>query len=89
MNWRKWMGFGLYQKLWSLIGGRPWTFIWRDIYHSAPIVVQVVWFMIGVAIYQWQGWRGVAIFWPIYMLGFVGGHFHWGKGWIKGQRGKD
>ncbi len=78
----------LYKWLWSKIGGRPWTFIWRDIYHRSPIVVQVVWFMIGVMIFQWQGWRGVAIFWPIYLLGFIGGHFHWGKKYIPGQEGQ-
>ena len=88
MNWKKWLSYNPYKKLWSLVGGRPWTFIWRDIYHTAPIVVALVWFIIGVTIYQWKGWLGVGIFWPIYILGFIGGHFHWGKKYIPGQEGK-
>jgi len=73
--------------LWHWIGGRPWTHIWRDIYHMAPLVIQVLWFFIGVAIFIWQGWIGVGIFWAIYAFGFLEGHFHWGTKWIKGQQG--
>ena len=88
MNWKRWTGYSLYKKLWSIVGGRPWTYIWRDIYHTAPIVIQVLWFFIGVAVYNWLGWLGVLIFWCIYMFGFLEGHFHWGKKHILGQEGK-
>ena len=88
MNWKKWSGYNLYKKLWSLIGGRPWTYIWRDIYHLAPIVIQVLWFFIGVAIFIWLGWKGVLVFWCIYLFGYLEGHFHWGAKYIKGQGGK-
>ena len=77
-----------YKKLiWGWTTGRPWTYVWRDIYHTAPIVIQILWFFIGVAIYRWSGWLGVGIFWSIYMFGFLEGHFHWGKKYIAGQRG--
>jgi len=78
----------LYKMLWSRIGGRPWTYIWRGIYHTAPIVIQVLWFFIGLAIYLWGGWLGVGIFWAIYTFGFIEGHFHWGTRYIAGQPGK-
>ncbi len=77
----------LYKKLWSLIGGRPWTFIWRDIYHLAPYVIQALWITIGVFIGVNWGWKGLAIFWSIYTFGFLEGHFHWGTKYILGQGG--
>ena len=77
----------LYKELWSRIGGRPWTFIWRDIYHTVPIVIQVLWFFIGLMMYVWLGWLGVGIFWLIYVFGFLEGHFHWGTRYISGQKG--
>ena len=86
-SWKKWSGYNLYKKLWSLVGGRPWTYIWRDIYHTAPIVIQVLWFFVGVAVYHLLGWWGVGVFWAIYAFGFIEGHFHWGKKWIHGQEG--
>jgi len=87
MNWKKWSGYGLYKKLWSVIGGRPWTYIWRDLYHTAPIVIQLLWFFIGVGVYLYAGWKAVVVFWLVYLFGFIEGHFHWGKKWVKGQQG--
>ena len=87
MDWKKWLTFAPYKKLWSLIGRRPWTYIWRDIYHLTPIVIQLLWFFIGVTIYIWMGWRGALIFWCIYLFGYLEGHFHWGTKYIPGQQG--
>jgi len=75
----------LYKELWSRIGGRMWTYIWRDIYHTAPIIIQLLWFSIGCLIYHFWGWGGVKIFWVVYLFGFLEGHFHWGTKYIKGQ----
>jgi len=36
----------LYKALWSRIGGRPWTYIIRDSYHSKPLL----WFALATAI---------------------------------------
>ena len=85
--WKKFWSNPYKWGLWRWIGGRPWTYIWRDIYHTAPIVIQALWFFIGVVIFLWQGWLGAGIFWSIYVFGFLEGHFHWGTKWIKGQKG--
>ena len=85
-NFTAWLRFNPYKKLWSIIGGRPWTYIWRDIYHTAPIVIQVLWFFVGVGVYQWIGWWGVGVFWAIYVFGFLEGHFFWGKAYKEGQQ---
>ena len=87
MDWKNWLGYGAYKKLWSLIGGRQWTYIWRDVYHLAPYAIQALWFFIGVAIFIWYGWLGVGVFWAIYTFGYIEGHFHFGTPWIKGQGG--
>lgn len=76
----------LYKVLWSRIGGRKWTFIWRDVYHLAPYVIQVLWVSIGCFIGVNFGWKGLLIFWLIYSFGFLEGHFHWGTKYIKGQK---
>jgi len=28
----------LYKKMWSRVGGRPWTYIIRDSYHNHPLL---------------------------------------------------
>ena len=74
-----------YKWLWSRIGGRPWTFIWRDIYHQAEYIIQLLWFMTGVGVYIWLGWFGVLLWFLFYTYGYINGHFHWGTKWIKGE----
>jgi len=76
-----------YKWLWSKIGGRPWTYIWRDIYHQAEYIIQLLWFSVGVVVGINFGWKLAYIFWGIYTIGFIFGHFHWGTKWIKGQKG--
>jgi len=34
------------------------------------------------------GWQIALIIWGIYTFGYINGHFHWGKKWIKGQKGE-
>ena len=77
-----------YKWWWSKIGGRPWTYIWRDIYHQAEWLIFLIWFMIGVAVYYFWGWWGVLGFWVSFTFGYINGHFHWGTKWIEGQKGK-
>lgn len=94
MNWKKWLGYSLYKKLWSLVGGRPWTYIYRDIWHRYEIVVQAQWFFLGVlSLYAAEHWLNLPwhvvclIFWVIYTLGYINGHFFWGRRYIPGQMG--
>lgn len=78
-----------YKMLWSKIGGRPWTYIWRDIYHQAEWLIQMMWFWIGAAVGIFFGWEIALIAMGIYTFGYINGHFHWGTKWIKGQKGGD
>ena len=88
MNLKEWLKYGAYKKLWSLIGKRPWTYIWRDIYHQAEYVIQLLWFSVGVAVGVTCGWGLAYIIWGIYTIGFIFGHFHWGTKYIENQKGK-
>jgi len=87
MNWKRWLSYSLYKKLWSVIGGRPWTFITRDIWHQFEYIMQVAWFFIGIGVYIWIGWFGVLLFITFYTFGYINGHFFWGKQHIPNQQG--
>lgn len=91
MNWKKWLTYNPYKKLWSLVGKRPWTFIYRDIYRKFEYFIQFQWFITGVVILYYFGWKGSLWFWLSYSFGYINGHFFWGKKIIEGQKdnGKD
>ena len=78
----------LYKRLWSKIGGRPWTYIWRDLWTQAEIMMQFLWFFTGIGIFIWLGWFGVLVWGIGYIYGFINGHFFWGTKHVKGQQGK-
>ncbi len=82
-----WWQFSIYKKLWSLIGGRPWTFIIRDLWHKA----EFIWIIGLVALGVWIGhhfdWEAVLKGMGIFTVGFTFGHFFWAKKYIPGQRG--
>jgi len=77
----------IYKKLWTWIGGRPWTHIYRDFYHAVPYLIQFIWFNIGLWVGLNFGWKTAYLWWGIYTIGFIYGHFHWGTKWIRGQKG--
>ena len=81
MNW--------YKAIWSKIGGRPFTYILRDIWHEAEWVFQTIFFGLGV-LTAWltNSWSLTLILWGVYTLGYIAGHLFWGKDYIKIQRGK-
>lgn len=82
----------LYKWLWSRIGKRPWTYIYRDVWHNVEILMQAQWFWTAILIL----WlldidlpiRKLLIYWSIYIFGFIMGHFFWGTKWQAGQEGK-
>jgi len=76
----------LYKWLWTRIGKRAWTFIWRDLWHEAEYLMQALWFFSGVAVGVYFGWKIALIAWGIYTYGFINGHFFWGTKWIRGQK---
>jgi len=79
MNW--------YKKLWSHIGGRPWTYIIRDVWHEAEWLMQLFWFGLGFWAAFCISWQWGLVAWGIYTFGYINGHCHWGTKWIKGQTG--
>ena len=87
MNWKKWLAYDPYKKLWSLVGSRPWTYISRDIYHKAEYVVLVglftAGFFLGKSELVSMGWFLVIMI--AYTIGFIHGHFFGGKKYIPGE----
>lgn len=77
-----------YKMLWSKIGGRPWTFIMRDIYHEAEWVTHFIWFSLGILVLSiFHDVCLAFILFGVYTFGYISGHLFWGKKWIKGQKG--
>jgi len=77
----------LYKWLWTKIGGRPWTYILRDLWTEAEWLWQLVWFGLGVLVCYFFDWKIAMISFGIYTIGFIGGHLWWGTKHIKRQEG--
>ncbi len=77
----------IYKWFWSKIGGRPWTFIIRDLWHKS----EFIWIVGLVSLGVWLGhnyeWRVILTGWLIFSVGFTFGHFFWGRKYIEGQQG--
>ena len=90
MNWKNWLTYNPYKKLWSLFGGRPWTYISRDIYHKVEYLVLVTLFTGGFFL-GYSGiisWKWFLIIMGVYTVGFIHGHFFWGKDYVENQPGE-
>ena len=86
MKLKDWLGYNLYKKLWVLLGKRPWTFISRDIWHQFEYVPIVILFAGG---YYYATYGGDLLDLLIkFTIGYILGHFFWGRIYIKGQQGK-
>jgi len=88
MTWKDWLGYGIYKKLWSIIGGRPWTFISRDVWHKLEFFP-----IVGIAIINYyasryipEGWYWVIL--ASFTIGYICGHFFWGRQYVPNQQGK-
>jgi len=79
----------LYRWLWTRIGGRPWTYISRDIYHELEYLILVSIFIGGF----WLGrselvsWKWFLVILVAYTIGYIHGHFFWGTKYIPNQQG--
>ena len=78
----------LYKELWSRIGGRPWTYISRDIYHKCEYIVLMGLLIIGYYASKIMSDRDFWCALGLITLGFIWGHFFWGKEYQENQRGK-
>jgi len=81
----------LYKELWSRIGGRPWTYIYRDIYRKYEWCIQLQWFWTGILV-LWLldcdiPTAKVLILWAVYTFGYINGHFFWGTKIVENQKG--
>lgn len=78
----------IYRLFWSRLGGRPWTFIARDVYHRLEYFVLVSLFLGGYAVGK-SGlvvWKWFLIILAAYTIGYIHGHFFWGTKYIEGQK---
>lgn len=89
----KWLDYNIYKKLWSLIGGRPWTYILRDIWHRFEWFPQMEWYAYGALTHYaiekfnlpwWVHFIPIAL----YTHGYIKGHIHWGTKYEPGQKGQ-
>lgn len=75
----------IYKALWSKIGGRPWTFISRDVWHQLEYVPIVLLFAGGYYFGRTGGELLPVLI--IFTIGYIMGHFFWGTSYIPGQKG--
>ena len=89
INWKKWLTYDPYKKLWGLIGGRPWTYIARDIYHRAEYLWLVGIFIGGYAVGRGGlvNWKWFLVIMIAYTIGYIHGHFFWGTSYVENQKG--
>jgi len=97
MNWKAWLKFNPYKKLWSLMGKRPWTYIRRDFYHAVPILNLGGFFFAGFFagkyfehIWAWTSssmWNLLIVIIVCWIIGGLQCHFFWGTKYIPDQRG--
>mgnify|MGYP001558338221 CR=1 FL=1 len=76
-----------YRWWWSKIGGRPWTFILRDLYHKFEFVWIVGLVSLGIVLGHHYDWDSILKMWLAFSLGYLGGHLFWGREYIPDERG--
>lgn len=81
------MNIFTYKWWWSRIGGRPWTYIARDIYHRGEYLILVSLFAGGFLVGHCDlvNWKWLGVLMTVYTIGFIHGHFFWGKDYIPNQ----
>jgi len=79
----------IYKWIWTRIGGRPWTYISRDIYHKLEYLVLVGLFIGGFVLGRVGliSWKWFLVIMAAYIVGYIHGHFFWGTEYIPGQKG--
>ena len=77
-----------YKALWHAIGGRPWTYIMRDIWHKYEGLCIITLVALGALLGRWL-WP--IVFWLllIFTLGYIAGHLLWGPDYVPDQTGEN
>lgn len=81
------MSEGLYYKLYSKIGGRPWTYIIRDFYHKYEYLIIIYSFSAGFFLRPHCSIKEFLIGAITATIGLILGHLFWGTPYVEGQRG--
>ena len=78
----------IYKTLWQAIGGRPWTYIMRDIWHKYEGLCIIILVALGALLGHWL-WP--LAFWLllIFAIGYIAGHLFWGTKYIPDQTGEN
>jgi len=78
----------LYKALWSRIGGRPWTYILRDLWHKYEGLCIIALVVAGSLLGHWL-WP--LVFWLLLAFagGYLAGHLFWGKEYIPDQQAEE
>jgi hypothetical protein len=74
--------------LWSIIGGRPWTYILRDMWHKLEGLWIIGLVSIGALLGHWL-WHLIFWFLLVFALGYIAGHLFWEKSTFRDNVTKD
>jgi hypothetical protein len=74
-----------YRRLYRRFGGRPWTYILRDIWHELEYLPGCLLFASGFAAGRFFGWEALLAGWAVFTFGYIAGHLFWGTPWRRGQ----
>jgi len=78
------MAISIYKALWSMIGGRPWTYILRDAWYRFEGLWIIGLIAIGALLGHWL-WELIFWFLLVFAFGYAAGHLFWGKEYIPDQ----
>jgi hypothetical protein len=78
----------IYRKLWQVIGGRPWSYIPRDIWHKYEGLCIIALVAVGAMMGHWL-WPFVFWLLLVFALGYIAGHLFWGTKYIPDQQGEN
>ena len=79
--------FDLYKWLWQHIGGRPWTYILRDLWEDFEFGWIVVLVTAGILLGHYCSVRTILVIWLSWCAGYIMGHIFWGTPHVPGQTG--
>ncbi len=75
-----------YRLLWAHLGGRPWTYILRDLWHRYEWL-WIIGLLLGGYSFGKHSFDHLLGWLIAFTIGYVAGHLFWGKEYIPGQKG--
>ncbi|HAS04877.1 MAG TPA: hypothetical protein DCR71_03865 [Dehalococcoidia bacterium] len=76
----------IYKTIWEVIGGRPWTYIMRDVWHKYEGLCIIALVAVG-AVFGHLFWPHLPCLFLAFTCGYIAGHLFWGKEYIPNQKG--